>query len=162
MKKRVIAATVVMSFLLSGCSVKEEIKMSLYENIGRPILEKIVDILSREESVTVEQATEVVEEVVDTVAKTESEEQADFLFPTDTTLITEEVLDSHTREEVAIIRNEIYARHGYIFKTEPFITYFNEKSWYKKNESFHEGMLNDIERKNREIIVSYEQKRGWR
>ena len=90
------------------------------------------------------------------------EAEADFLFPSDVKLITENDLDGFTKEEVAIIRNEIYARHGYIFKTEPFITYFNGKSWYSKNESFHEGMLNDTERANREFIVSYEEKRGWR
>lgn len=92
----------------------------------------------------------------------EEEPESDFLFPSNEKLITEADLDKHTKEEVAIIRNEIYARHGYIFKTEPFITYFNGKSWYVKNENFHEGMLNDIERANREFIVAYESKRGWR
>ena len=94
--------------------------------------------------------------------QTQNEADVDFLFPSDVKLISESDLDKHTKEEVAIIRNEIYARHGYIFKTEPFITYFNGKSWYSKNENFHEGMLNDIERANREFIVAYEQKRGWR
>lgn len=101
-------------------------------------------------------------DIVEMSPEQQEEQEPDFLFNGDKELITEAELDKHTKEEVAIIRNEIYARHGYIFKTEPFISYFAAKSWYTPNENFNESMLNETERQNREFIVAYEEKRGWR
>ena len=88
--------------------------------------------------------------------------QDDFLFPSDRELITEDYLMTLTKEEVALIRNEIYARHGYIFQTEPFRTYFSNKSWYVPNENFNDSLLSEIEKANADAIIAFEEKMGWR
>jgi len=42
----------------------------------------------------------------------------------------EELLEKQS-SELRIIRNEIFARHGYIFKSEDLAEYFGKKKWYK-------------------------------
>ncbi len=86
----------------------------------------------------------------------------DYLFPSDTKYISHEYLDNLTRDEVALIRNEIYARHGYIFSSEPYKSYFNEKDWYYPNPSFSDSDFNAIEKANKDFIVKYESEMGWR
>lgn len=54
----------------------------------------------------------------------------------DSAYLTENELKGFSKNDLALMRNEIYARHGYIFRTEPFVSYFNSKSWYTKNPSF--------------------------
>ncbi|MFZ4105380.1 YARHG domain-containing protein [Flavobacterium sp.] len=34
--------------------------------------------------------------------------------------------------DLKIMRNEIFARHGYIFQTQDMIDYFNQQSWFSK------------------------------
>jgi hypothetical protein len=52
-------------------------------------------------------------------------------------------------------RNEIYARHGYKFKSSKYKKYFENKTWYKPG-SFSTGELNSIEWYNMELIKSME------
>ena len=52
-------------------------------------------------------------------------------------------------------RNEIYARHGYIFKNSKYANYFAKKSWYNPG-GFSESDLNDIEWYNMDLIKSIE------
>lgn len=85
-----------------------------------------------------------------------------YLFPSDTVYITESDLYGKTKDEVALIRNEIYARHGYIFKNESYKAYFSAKAWYIPNENFNENMLTPIEKMNKDFIVAYEKRKGWR
>lgn len=92
----------------------------------------------------------------------DTKQEEDYLFPSDKEYITKSDLDGKTKEEVALIRNEIYARHGYIFKSEVYKEYFEEKDWYVPNKNFNEGVFNKIEKENKDFIVEYEEKRGWR
>ena len=85
--------------------------------------------------------------------------------------------DSHryTRKEISslstyalyIARNEISARHGYIFTNQDLRDYFGSKSWYRgtlTREQFRsrEGILNTTEEKNINTILKLEKKRGSR
>lgn len=47
--------------------------------------------------------------------------------------LSEEVLKTKTKEELRLIRNEIFARKGYVFKSEDLNTYFKAKTWYTPN-----------------------------
>ncbi len=58
--------------------------------------------------------------------------------------------------ELRLLRNEIYARRGYTFKTQWISEYFQGESWYQPNPKFNEAQLNTIEARNRNLIVSYE------
>lgn len=60
------------------------------------------------------------------------------------------------------LRNEIFARHGRVFKSEDLRTIFENTDWYKPNPNYSDKMLNDIEKKNVQFILDYEKKMGWR
>ncbi|MDY3929450.1 MAG: YARHG domain-containing protein [Clostridia bacterium] len=92
----------------------------------------------------------------------ESASQNEYLFPSDSKFITKSDLEGKSSDEIALIRNEIFARHGYIFTTEPYITYFNQKSWYVPNSSFDSSMLNSIEKANVDFITQYEKEKGYK
>lgn len=70
--------------------------------------------------------------------------------------LTKGDLAGYSKETLALIRNEIYARHGYMFKTEPFKSYFNSKYWYTPNPYFNESDLNDCEVRNIALILKME------
>jgi hypothetical protein len=74
----------------------------------------------------------------------------------------EKLLDSDvkilSKENLALARNEIYGRHGYVFKSEPFKRYFDNKSWYKANSDF-KGLpeeFNAVESYNIKLISKFE------
>ena len=91
-----------------------------------------------------------------------SKDEPEYLFPSDREYITEYDLRYKTKEEVALIRNEIYARHGYIFKSETYQSYFESKDWYRPNPYFDDSLFNEIEKSNKDFIVEYEKSMGWR
>lgn len=51
-----------------------------------------------------------------------------------------------------IARNEIYARHGYVFKDTQLQKYFESKDWYSKDKSFNGSIKNSIEQHNIQLI----------
>ncbi len=57
-----------------------------------------------------------------------------------------------------LARNEILARHEYIFKNSELRIYFESMDWYKPN--FSNELLNDIEKYNIEFIKEEEANRG--
>lgn len=59
--------------------------------------------------------------------------------------------------ELTLARNEIYARHGYIFRNEELRKYFQTKKWYKPRENFSDEDLNEIEKDNIKFILMYEE-----
>jgi hypothetical protein len=61
-----------------------------------------------------------------------------------------------TSWDLKIMRNEIYARRGYIFKTDDMKNYFNQQRWYKPRYINVEPMLTEMEKKNVKFIQSYE------
>lgn len=65
-----------------------------------------------------------------------------------------------TNEQLAEMRNEIFAFHGYAFKSSKWQKYFNNYSWYNPSKTeVSEEELNLVERKNLELIVYEEQNR---
>jgi len=61
-----------------------------------------------------------------------------------------------SKYDLKIMRNEIFARHGYIFKTPDMISYFKKQSWYQGQYNDVTSMLTIIEKKNIELIKKYE------
>lgn len=69
--------------------------------------------------------------------------------------LSEEMLRYSSPLLLELERNEIYARHGYIFETDYLTRYFSEKSWYEPTtpaDQFDESVLNDVERANVELL----------
>jgi hypothetical protein len=62
--------------------------------------------------------------------------------------ITDETLGAMFAEDLRVLRNEVYARHGRVFKDPELQKYFLAQAWYKPNPDFKDDMLNAIEAKN--------------
>ena len=73
-------------------------------------------------------------------------------------LITEAMLRGLSLHELRLLRNEIYARHGRIFKTLWLQQYFGGQAWYDANEEFKDEELTGADKTNVETIVAYENK----
>jgi hypothetical protein len=69
-----------------------------------------------------------------------------------TELITDETLGYLFAEDLRVLRNEIYARRGRIFKDVNLQKYFAAQAWYKPDPQFKDEMLNEIEVKNLAVI----------
>lgn len=113
------------------------------------------------------------EELPTTAGQTETETtapqtaaQGDYILPDSaSSYLTEADLAGLTKEELRLARNEIYARHGRIFKDADLNAYFMSKSWYTplyEPEQFDEdAMFNEYEKANRQLISDYEEKMGY-
>ncbi len=58
--------------------------------------------------------------------------------------------------DLKIMRNEIFARHGYIFQTDEMRNYFSGKSWYNPRYYDVNDMLTKVEKENIALIKSFE------
>lgn len=89
----------------------------------------------------------------------ESEDGTYILEDSDIRYVTEDEVASLSPEEIRLAKNEIYARHGRIFDSEDLQEYFESQSWYYGEiapEDFDESVLNEYERANIDLLVSYE------
>ena len=60
-----------------------------------------------------------------------------------------------TAQQLSYAKNEIYARHGRVFKSSELQDYFNEKDWYEENDDFKDEDLSKKEAENTEFIDAY-------
>lgn len=66
-------------------------------------------------------------------------------------------LAGYNKAELRLMRNTIYARHGYIFKSADLRAHFSRFSWYvPKYREIPLNYLSELERHNIELIKSYE------
>lgn len=81
--------------------------------------------------------------------------------------LSREELSGWGSEDLAQLRNEIFARHGRIFTTQKWIDYFATKTWYTPTYDaayFDANMgsfLNDYEWKNLDLILKLEDEIGY-
>ncbi len=73
-------------------------------------------------------------------------------------LIADRMLRGLSLHELRLLRNEIYARHGRIFKTVWIQQYFGFQPWYDPKEDFKDGDISGNDKTNIESIVRYENK----
>lgn len=72
--------------------------------------------------------------------------------------ITEQMLHGLSLHELRLLRNEIYARHGRIFRAGWLQQYFFFQPWYAPDENFKDDQLSGNDKLNVETIVKYENK----
>ncbi|MDO4344770.1 MAG: YARHG domain-containing protein, partial [Eubacteriales bacterium] len=76
--------------------------------------------------------------------------------------VSESELNGWSSENLAILRNEIFARHGRIFTTQKWSNYFAQKTWYVPTydpsyfDSNMSSFLNEYERANLDVILKVE------
>lgn len=115
------------------------------------------DNLDKEdEEETAEAPADSTDSTVDPIAEVKS----DFIIAdSDSRLLTEADLAGLTPQELSIARNEIYARHGYIFtKTPEWNDYFSRFEWYVQTST--EVPLSSIEQTNAAFILDYQKDNG--
>ena len=72
-----------------------------------------------------------------------------------TRYLTEAELWGYTREALRYIRNELLARHGYIFGDNKFGRYFDTKDWYKEG-GYENAILTSLEWDNINLVRKVE------
>ena len=79
-------------------------------------------------------------------------------FDSDVRCLTENEVKKLDSKNIEYAINEIYARHGYIFKDEELRNYFHEKSWYSGSvEDMNSIQLNSYENENLKLLAKYRQ-----
>ncbi len=74
------------------------------------------------------------------------------------TLLKKTDIDNLYKGDLEVIRNSIYARHGYSFKSRKMRYFFdNEIDWYMPVSTDVRNELTDIEKKNIELIKRFEE-----
>jgi hypothetical protein len=74
-----------------------------------------------------------------------------------TTLLTSADVENMYKGDLEVLRNSIYARHGYSFKNPRMRTLFdNTVEWYMPVATDVTALLTDVEKKNIELIKRYE------
>lgn len=81
--------------------------------------------------------------------------QSDFIFPdSDTRLLSPVDLNGHSKEELRIARNEIFARRGRYFNSPDLVARFSRFSWYAPNT--WSPQLSAIESANVDLLDRFE------
>lgn len=90
----------------------------------------------------------------------EKKEEFKYLLPdSDKRNLTEDDLENFEQEDLKIARNEIFARHGYIFNSQDLKDYFGKQSWYDpkiNGADFDDSVLNKYEKYNIDFIKDHE------
>lgn len=73
-------------------------------------------------------------------------------------LISPEMLRGLSLNELRLLRNEIYARHGRQFQAPWLSQHFFSQPWYQPDENFKDEQLSGPDKQNVETIVAYENK----
>jgi hypothetical protein len=73
-----------------------------------------------------------------------------------TRLLSHDDVAGKSSWELKIMKNEIYARHGYIFKTPELKSYFESQHWYKPMYDDVTDLISNVERENAAFIKGYE------
>ncbi len=70
--------------------------------------------------------------------------------------LTENDLSGMSQKELRLMRNWIFARHGYIFKTADMRTFFEQQPWYEGRYSDVSSMLTEVQMYNVSFIKEHE------
>ena len=73
-------------------------------------------------------------------------------------LIDVQDLEGYSAQELLIMRNEIFARHGFVFQSPDLKDYFENQSWYSGTSRDVSSLLTSVEKKNIEKIKFVEGK----
>jgi hypothetical protein len=131
MKKNltVLCATLLLASVLSGCSAPLKISINRNDDSRRT------------------------EETTSEASDSGSSENYTYLMDSDTRLLGNEDLEGKTDMELRLIKNEILARHGFVFSDDATMrSYFANQPWYTPDPYFTSDQLEGIELANFVLI----------
>ena len=73
------------------------------------------------------------------------------IYDSDVRNLTYDDIKYLSKDDIRLAKNEIYARHGYIFKSDDLKEYFNQRWWYTPqytSDTFDESVFNEYEKHN--------------
>jgi tetratricopeptide (TPR) repeat protein len=101
-----------------------------------------------------------ISETIIPIETSKTSETSEYIFQfSDRKILTDSEIKDLDKKLLPYARNEIFARHGYVFKNTEIKSYFESKSWYEANVSFKGASeeLNEFENKNIELIQNFEE-----
>jgi hypothetical protein len=72
-------------------------------------------------------------------------------------LLTQAEVENLTKADLYVLRNSIYARHGYSFRKRQLRAYFDKQDWYIPVHANIKSDLTEIEKKNIQLLLKYEE-----
>lgn len=125
--------------------IKEEVKAQIKEE------EKV-----KEEEIKTEEVKEENNEERKSIIDCGEDEY--IIYDSDIRILDESELINYTKEELKYIRNEIFARYGYVFGDNEYKEYFESKTWYHPDPDFKDDQenLNEYEVENVKLIRELE------
>lgn len=154
-----------------GFNVQDEYSMAgagFHENSGNFFVDKsgnLNDGTFTYERITESKASELHEYALEQKMGG-SATKAQYIFPDSSTrLLSASELTGMSSDDLAIAQNEIWARHGRLFKNNWLQAHFNKQSWYTGTISPEDFLSvytpNDIENKNASLISDTLDSRGY-
>lgn len=70
--------------------------------------------------------------------------------------LSERMLQGLSLHELRLLRNEVYARHGRMFRADWLQQYFYQQPWYTPDENFQDESVSGNDKLNVETIVKFE------
>lgn len=74
-------------------------------------------------------------------------------------LLSPEDLEKITTKELRLMRNEIFADYGHVFKSSDLKSYFESTTWYSPSPDDSTNKLTEVEKLNVDLILSEEKRR---
>lgn len=71
--------------------------------------------------------------------------------------LTSDFVSNLSKADIFILRNSIFARHGFAFRDKQLRMYFEQFEWYMPVFGDVKGELTEIEKKNIDLLLRYEQ-----
>ncbi len=70
--------------------------------------------------------------------------------------LTQKDVEKLTKADIYVLRNSIYAKHGYSFKKRALRVFFDSHDWYMPVHVNIKSELTDLEKKNIKLLLRYE------
>lgn len=148
-------------------SKPDEPKNSKISEVVSPTVEKTSIIKTSEIintsgiELSIETSDIAISPSIEVSTKTIANDESGYILPhSDKKELTRADIENLSIEKLNLAKNEIFARHGYIFTKSNYIEYFLKQPWYKENPNYSDKDLTDIEKKNIQIIVNYLKESG--
>lgn len=163
-----IAIAVVL--LIKSCSSGEEDTSAQIETTIESSPESSTDTVAETDIVTETEMITETEKDETPVAPISEEETIpygeQYILPySNSRYLTEADLRNLSAEELRLARNEIYARHGRLFKDSGLQDYFNSRDWYEGTispddftDAYAASVFNEYEMANKDFIAQYEKR----